>query len=174
MEFHKIENDYLWLVLKIKILILHFPNLLSLQQPCLIIQNLKLIHIIIQEKKGFEFVSNPKNINRARVNNDIIRTQKANQQFNWNGDFVFESLNEKKHNDDILKRAYVGIWKGKQGVIRQLSHRECLRLMGFLDSFKIVVPNIQIYRQAGNSIVVNVLEEIIKEIFKVENLYEKN
>lgn len=125
-------------------------------------------------KKGFEFVSNPKNINRARVNNDIIRTQKANQQFNWNGDFVFESLNEKKHNDDILKRAYVGIWKGRQGVIRQLSHRECLRLMGFSDSFKIVVPNIQIYRQAGNSIVVNVLEEIIKEIFKVENLYEKN
>ena len=40
-------------------------------------------------KKGFEFVTNPKYKNRARVNPEIIQTQKANQQFNWNGDFVF-------------------------------------------------------------------------------------
>ena len=36
-------------------------------------------------KNGFEFVTNPKYKNRARVNKDIIQTQKANQQFNWNG-----------------------------------------------------------------------------------------
>jgi len=45
-------------------------------------------------QKGFEFVTAPKYRNRARVNPEIIQTQKANQQFNWNGDFVFVPLAE--------------------------------------------------------------------------------
>lgn len=118
-------------------------------------------------KKGFEFVTNPKYKNRARINPDIIQTQKANQQFNWNGDFVFVPYDQIKEREDILERAYVSEWNGQKGVIRQLSYRECLRLMGFDDSFKIVVPNVPAYRQAGNSIVVNVLEGIFEEIFKV-------
>lgn len=116
-------------------------------------------------KKGFEFVTNPKYKNRARVNHDIIQTQKANQQFNWNGDFVFEPLDKVKNNEKIMNRAYVGNWNGQIGVIRQLSYRECLRLMGFSDSFKIVVPNVPAYRQIGNSIVVNVLEAILESAF---------
>lgn len=118
-------------------------------------------------KKGFEFVTNPKYKNRARINPSIIQTQKANQQFNWNGDFVFEPINKVENNEEIMKRAYVSTWNGQKGVVRQLSYRECLRLMGFSDSFKIVVPNVPAYRQAGNSIVVNVLEAIFIEIFKV-------
>ncbi len=118
-------------------------------------------------KKGFEFVTNPKYRNRARINPKIIQTQKANQQFNWNGDFVFEPLSKVKNNKEIMSRSYVSTWNGQKGVIRQLSYRECLRLMGFSDSFKIVVPNVPAYRQAGNSIVVDVLENIFKEIFKV-------
>lgn len=118
-------------------------------------------------KKGFEFVTNPKYKNRARINKDIIQTEKANQQFNWNGDFVFEEYEKVKDNKEILKRAYVGKWNGKKGVIRQLSYRECLRLMGFSDNFKIVVPNVPAYRQAGNSIVVDVIENVFKELLKV-------
>ena len=38
--------------------------------------------------------------------------------------------------------------------------------MGFDDSFKIVVDDVEMYRQAGNSIVVNVLEEILKQLLK--------
>ena len=117
-------------------------------------------------KKGFEFTTSVKYKNRARVNREIIQTQKANQQFNWNGDFVFEPLNFNKHNDTILSRAYVGTYNGVKGVIRQLTHRECMRLMGFSDSFKIVTPNMWAYRQAGNSIVVNVLQALNKEINK--------
>ena len=117
-------------------------------------------------KKGFEFVTNPKNKGRARINQLIIRTQKANQQFNWNGDFIFEELNHLKHNNDILIRAYIGKYNGKIGVVRQLTNRECLRLMGFSDDFKIVVPSVQAYRQAGNSIVVDVLIAILKELLK--------
>lgn len=117
-------------------------------------------------KKGFEFVTNPKYKNRARVNHKVIQTEKANQQFNWNGDFVFEELDSKKHTPKILERAYVGNWNGKRGVCRQLSYRECMRLMGFPDSYKIVVPNVPAYRQAGNSIVVNVLEAVVSEIIR--------
>ena len=124
-------------------------------------------------KKGFEFVTNPKYKARARVNSKIIQTQKANQQFNWNGDFIFEPISHIT-NPDILSRAYVGIYNNQKGVIRQMTYRECLRLMGFPDTFKIVVPNVPAYRQAGNSIVVNVLENILKEILKVVDLDEKN
>ena len=54
------------------------------------------------------------------------------------------------------------VTKGKK--IRKLTPRECLRLMGFDDTFKIVVSDTQMYRQAGNSIVVNVLMSILKQI----------
>ena len=54
--------------------------------------------------------------------------------------------------------------------IRKLTPRECWRLMGFDDeSFEKaakVNSNTQLYKQAGNSIVVNVLEEIFKNLFE--------
>ena len=120
-------------------------------------------------KKGFEFVTNPKYKSRARVNSPIIQTQKANQQFNWNGDFVFEPLEKVKDHPDVMSRAYVGEWHNRTGVIRQMTYRECLRLMGFSEDFKVVVPNVPAYRQIGNSIVVNVLEKIFMEIFNCIN-----
>ena len=45
---------------------------------------------------------------------------------------------------------------------RRLTPRECARLMGFPDSFKIPVSDTQAYRQFGNSIVVPVAEEIAR------------
>jgi len=53
-----------------------------------------------------------------------------------------------------------------ESTLRKLTPRECLRLMGFSDDFKQVVSDSQMYKQTGNSIVVNVLEEIIKNIWK--------
>ena len=53
--------------------------------------------------------------------------------------------------------------KGING-LRKLTPRECLRLMGFKDDFKIVVPNTAAYMQAGNSIVVDVLIAILKQL----------
>lgn len=50
--------------------------------------------------------------------------------------------------------------------IRRLTPRECMRLMNFPDSFITPCSDTQTYKQAGNSIVVNVLKEIFKEIFK--------
>lgn len=51
-------------------------------------------------------------------------------------------------------------------VLRQLTDREALRLMGFPDSFKIAVSSMQTLRQAGNSIVVDVMMAIVREIIK--------
>lgn len=51
-------------------------------------------------------------------------------------------------------------------ILRQLSDREALRLMGFPDDFKIAVSSMQTLRQAGNSIVVDVMMEIVKKIIK--------
>lgn len=52
------------------------------------------------------------------------------------------------------------------GKLRRLTPRECLRLMGFSDNWKIVVSDTSIYKQAGNSIVVDILIHIIDEIIK--------
>ena len=45
--------------------------------------------------------------------------------------------------------------------IRRLTPRECFRLMDFPDTFTWPVSNSQAYKQAGNTIVVNVLKQII-------------
>lgn len=53
--------------------------------------------------------------------------------------------------------------------IRRLTAEECWSLMGFSKNSylkaKEVTPETQLYKQAGNSIVVNVLEEIFKNLF---------
>jgi DNA (cytosine-5)-methyltransferase 1 len=48
--------------------------------------------------------------------------------------------------------------------IRRLTPRECFRLMDFPDTFTWNVSDSQAYKQAGNSIVVNVLYKIIKNL----------
>ena len=119
-------------------------------------------------KKGFEWITTPaKNLRRSRVNQDVIGCQTANQQDNWIGDFRVEHALPRHYNDD---RIYVGRFDFADGnglvdaVGRKMTPRECMRLMGFDDSFKIVVNDSIAYRHAGNSIVVPVLREIIKKL----------
>ena len=164
------------------------------------------------KEKGVKFVTSSKNkLKRyTQINGTIALCQKANQQFNWHGDFVFEQvlrddefvfnvdeveekyyLSQKVKNyvlaggtkkfktstkTDLqiarpllqtmhkMHRAGVDNYVTHKGRIRKLTPRECLRLMGFGDDFKIVVSDLQIYRQAGNSIVVNVLSELLKAL----------
>lgn len=65
-----------------------------------------------------------------------------------------------------MHRAGVDNYVTTEGRIRKLTPRECLRLMGFCDSFKIVVSDTQVYQQAGNSIVVDVLIAIANKIIQ--------
>ncbi|MCR5073111.1 MAG: DNA cytosine methyltransferase, partial [Clostridiales bacterium] len=43
---------------------------------------------------------------------------------------------------------------------RKLTPRECARLQGFPDTFKIVVSDTQAYRQFGNSVVVPLMTDV--------------
>ena len=97
-------------------------------------------------EKGFKFVTT--HPSRARVGNNVMGCQKANQQFNWNGDFIFEDIKCIETRND-LANAHISEWNGKIGVIRKYTPRECLNLMGFSNEFNIVV---------------NVLIELVKEI----------
>ena len=163
------------------------------------------------KSKGIKFVTSSKNRSKryTQINGSIALCQKANQQYNWHGDFVYVNADssEKIEFDEFvfsvadieekyflsekvkkyvltpgtksfktstttdlpiarpllqsmhkMHRAgvdnYVTYPKGR---IRKLTPRECLRLMGFRDSFEIAVSDTQMYRQAGNSIVVDVL-----------------
>ena len=115
-------------------------------------------------QKGFEFVTT--HPTRAQIGRTIQKCQKANQQFNWNGDFIFEPLDPKKHNQEILNRAYVGNWNGTFGVIRMYTPRECLRLMGFPDTFMMPHNDTIMWRQSGNSIVVDVLIKLVQQLIK--------
>ena len=167
------------------------------------------------KEKGIKFVTSSKNRKKryTQINGEIALCQKANQQFNWHGDFVFEKENIQEFDEFIfdvneveekyylsnkvknyvlssgtknfkttiktdlevarpllqsmhkMHRAGVDNYvTHNKGRIRKLTPRECLRLMGFDDSFKQVVSDTQLYRQAGNSIVVNVLIAILKEM----------
>ena len=166
------------------------------------------------KEKGVKFVTSSKNKNKryTQINGDIMLCQKANQQFNWHGDFVFEpcenqefdefvfdvnEVEEKYYLSDKVRdyvlaggtknfktstatdlpvarpllqsmhkmhRAGVDNYVTHTGRIRKLTPRECLRLMGFRDSFQIAVSDTQMYRQAGNSIVVDVLIALLKQM----------
>lgn len=65
-----------------------------------------------------------------------------------------------------MHRAGVDNYVTTDGRLRKLTPRECLRLMGFCDSFKIVVSDTAAYQQAGNSIVVDVLIFIMESILE--------
>lgn len=167
------------------------------------------------KEKGVKFVTSSKNRKKryTQINGDIAICQKANQQFNWHGDFVFESKEAQEFDEflfnvnEVEEKYYLSEKVTKyvlsegtknfktrvktdlevarpllqsmhkmhragvdnyvthnKGRIRKLTPKECLRLMGFRDDFKQVVSDTQLYRQAGNSIVVDVLISLLKQM----------
>ena len=54
--------------------------------------------------------------------------------------------------------------------IRKMTPREWARLQGFPEDFKLVLSDTQLYKQFGNSVTVNVIEAIAKNIKKVLDL----
>ena len=56
--------------------------------------------------------------------------------------------------------------------IRKLSPRECARIFGFPEKFKNHENSNVVYKQFGNSVVVNVVSLIIKEIIKKKLFYK--
>ena len=56
------------------------------------------------KEKGVKFVTSSKNRKKryTQINGDIAICQKANQQFNWHGDFVFESQEYPEFNELVF------------------------------------------------------------------------
>lgn len=59
-----------------------------------------------------------------------------------------------------------------------MTPRECARLQGFSDDFKIPVSDTQAYRQFGNSVVVPLISEvaglIVKELDRLKEVMEED
>ena len=73
-------------------------------------------------------------------------------------DSVTRTLSARYHKDgsEIL------VYQGKRRRPRRLTPRECARIMGFPDTFKIPVSDTQAYRQFGNSVVMPVMQEVAR------------
>lgn len=95
------------------------------------------------EKSVYNIIKRSNERGSTKINTEIVPCLTANYNIGYNGYFLGKSLNR----------------------IRCLTPRECLRFMGFSDSFEIVVSNAQMYKQCGNSIVSNVLESLFTQIF---------
>ena len=82
-----------------------------------------------------------------------------------------DSYNQSIHENSACINARINatndrhLWDGYR--IRRLTPRECFRLMDFPDTFTWPVSDSQAYKQAGNSIVVGVLEKIVSK-FKLD------
>lgn len=130
--------------------------------------------------KGNKYITDPKRGMCTDINADICQPLTASGQKNWTGSFVSPDIECLEKNTEIGTREPTKI-KLKNGEtitsdddiswvrIRKLTPRECFRLMGFddidFDRAAAVNSNSQLYKQAGNSIVVNVLEEIFQNLF---------
>jgi len=69
-----------------------------------------------------------------------------------------------------MHRAAVDNYVTSEKGVRRLTPRECLRLMGYDDRFVQAVSDLQMYRQAGNSIVVDVMIELLRKIIETKKL----
>ena len=65
--------------------------------------------------------------------------------------------------------------QGKNKNPRKLSPRECARLMGYPDSYRLdQVSDVQAYRQCGNSVIVPLITDVSKQIIQTITDYERN
>lgn len=101
--------------------------------------------------------------NNKRVNNTLKKHKLPDGEVRF-----VDSYNQTIHEDSACINARISatndrhLWDGYK--IRKLTPRECFRLMDFPDTFTWPVSDSQAYKQAGNSIVVNVLYKIIKNL----------
>lgn len=109
-----------------------------------------MFKIRVANKKGYQVANIGDSINFEQLSSKTRRGRVGKQMVN--------TINTQSH-QTIVEPNYR---------IRKLTPKECWRLMGFKDEqfekAEKVCSNSQLYKQAGNSIVVNVMEEIFKKL----------
>lgn len=135
-------------------------------------------------EKGVRYICSPKRGMATDINADIAQTITASGQANWTGSFIYPDIKNLEKSSTIgsttpvkvnMKDGSFVFYDGNNHEVlcnkrvRKLTPRECYRLMGFsdddFDKASAVNSNNQLYKQAGNSICVPVLEAIFKQFF---------
>lgn len=103
----------------------------------------------------------PKMICKPCLTPDRVNKRQHGRRFKENGDPEFTLTSQDKHG--------VLIEDGKSIAIRKLTPRECWRLQGFTDeqfekAKKAGISDTQLYKQAGNAVTVDVIEQIGKRL----------
>ena len=110
----------------------------------------------VRQGKCRQVVYGDKRLNETLDKHDLPKGEpKAIDTYNRKVQDNAPTLTEPHHNTTRL-------WDGQK--IRRLTPRECFRLMDFPDTFTWPVSDSQAYKQAGNSIVVNVIYKILKNM----------
>lgn len=114
-----------------------------------------------------DFVFHPKlrsDIATPESDENLFRVSDCEEDYytaNNPGQYAIVAEDSDKERMKVVSDSDIDISEGR---FRKLTPRECLRLMGFDDSFKIVVSDTAAYKQAGNSIIVNVLMALLKQL----------
>jgi DNA (cytosine-5)-methyltransferase 1 len=112
------------------------------------------------------------------LDENITQCQTARQYASWNGQYIIDyNFNRpvrkyKKYSPALKLNSKTQCAVLQKEKIRRLTPLECFKLMGFKDEQFNKIKDIsdsQLYKLAGNSIVVNVLEAIFKQLFKEVN-----
>lgn len=133
----------------------------------------------ITNHKWQDWICNQKYIDKKKmnINGKYIICQTARQYVSWFGNFILEFSKGAKfdfsdvaedciNNNKIIpigydKKKFDHDYILKNSKLRRLTPNECLKLMGF-SNFETICSDSQTYKQCGNSIIVNMFDEILK------------
>lgn len=155
-------------------------------------QNRERTYIVwFKDKNSYDNFDFPENITLEKGVKDILKNEKVDDKYYYNSKPLFEKIKDKITNDNTCyqwRRQYVrenkkwlcptltaNMWTGWHNVpiikdnygIRKLTPWETFRFQWYPEDF--LLPNIsdaQLYKQAGNSVTVPVLERIAENILK--------
>ncbi len=147
----------------LKELNVNFDNIFPKQKELMF----KIEDIINREVKGYDItkiaekniqIHLPKYIEKNKINNNMIianeiRPSKCSFRSNGTSPCLTAKMGTGGNNVPVIV---------EYG--RKLTERECLKLMGFPDDYKIKENNFNSYKQIGNSVVVPIITEIAKNI----------
>ena len=147
----------------------------------------RIIFVGFKENYPFEF---PKPKTNSKTLFDILEDESQIEKKHFLSDYFKEKLQKKLKEQKKTPQASPAVWHENKGGniamhpyscalrangsynyltvngLRRLTPREMLRLQGFPDSFKIVVPDTQARKQAGNSVVIPKIEAVVEAMIK--------
>lgn len=155
-------------------------------------QNRERVYIVgFKSKKQFDAFEFPKPLKLTKTVSDLLE-KNVDKKYYYNDSSLYETLKK-----EIKKKGVVYQWRrkyvreNKSGVcptltanmgmgghnvplvmddkgIRKLTPRECARMQGFSDSYKLPkeLPDTKLYKQFGNSVTTTVINAVAKQIKK--------